>query len=174
MSFKALTAMSGVVGVLSSLLFLCSCAPKKVINNRSKTAYCSNTNHIDIEEARQWDMIVPLGFTCTSKQTHQQKDGSVFVIRYEGNQSIDRAVNFYRREMEAAGWALTDFSHDKEGLFYCHKGKLECFISIHSKGKTIIVISYKAQASPINRQASDIALINKPFDQGNMHAYLDR
>lgn len=122
-------AIADKVIVFCFLLFLCSCAPKQQITISNATTY--------------FDAPIPLGFRCIEKRTTSDGNNSLLIARYQGTQSLKSIVTFYRREMEAAGWDLSNFSSDQEGLFACRKGKKECAISIRIKGKTTITFFYK-------------------------------
>ena len=154
MSFQTPFSISSLVIVLFSSLFLCSCALKKPSSH--VTPSCNF--HLS-----GFDPIIPLGFACTEKRVSKERDGALLVAHYTGRTQQKNVIAFYRREMEAAGWDLSNFSDNQQGLFFCHKGRQECVISIcsHGKGKTIITISYKTKASTNNSIANDMAKINR-------------
>lgn len=170
---KILTNASNVtftlisVVVSFSLFFLCSCSPKKTTasqNSTTKTVFCSHSqSKSSLEEAKQFDALVPLGFRCTEKRLSSAHDNQILLVHYEGTQSLARTISFYKRELEAAGWDLSDFSSDQDGLFFCRKGNQECAITIHAKGKTIITFSYRIKTVTQGQPTSDVAQINKPF-----------
>lgn len=133
------------VVVFFSLLFLCSCSPKRAVPQKSPNTI--NT-------------LIPLGFNCTQKRLSST---NILLMRYEGTQSIARTTSFYRRELEAAGWDLSDFSNDQEGLFFCRKGNQECAITVYTKGKTIVTFLFRSKTLAPSREVSDISQINKPL-----------
>lgn len=114
-----------------------------------------------LEEAKQFNALMPLGFRCAKKQIAHGHAGPMLVLRYEGSQSLAKVISFYQRELEATGWDFTNFSTEQEGLFFCRKGAQECAISIRSKGTTIITVTYHAKSQ--QRSSNDFVAINRPL-----------
>lgn len=161
---KAFMMMGSVVGFFS-LLFFCSCTPKKAPratpNITTVTQVTIPLRASFLEEAKQFDSLVPLGFRRIKKQVCRGYNSPMLLVRYEGAQSLSKVISFYQRELEASGWDLVNFSSEQEGLFFCRKGLQECAIAIRAKGTTIITFTYHTKAQ--NHQSNDFASINKPL-----------
>lgn len=144
--------------VFFSSLFLCSCAGKRSAHqsvNPSKISF----------SAQICDVSVPLGFTCTEKRISKEQDGPLLIACYKGGMALAKVVAFYRRELEAAGWDLSNFSCAREGLFFCHKGSQECIISIRSKGATKIIITHKGKTGACEVPSNNVAKINQTLQR---------
>lgn len=159
-----LVILGSTVGVFS-LLFLCSCTPKKMttpgVQYAPKPQGVVPLRSSFLEEAKQFNTLVPLGFRCIKKHVAHGHAGPMLILRYEGSQAPTKVASFYQRELEAAGWDFTNFSTEQEGLFFCRKGTQECAINVRTKGATIITITYHTKSSL--HSSNDFASINKPL-----------
>ena len=149
------------------LLFLCACSPKQSQQHQassSSTIFSNHSLHRSLlEDAKQFDALVPVGFRCIKKQVPSAQNNPLHTVRYEGMQPLDKVVSFYKRELEAAGWDLSNFSSNQEGLFFCRKGGQECAITIQVQGKTIITFVYRTTPRLLEHQCNDTLRINQPL-----------
>ncbi|MCB9493160.1 MAG: hypothetical protein H6679_02710 [Epsilonproteobacteria bacterium] len=102
-----------------------------------------------IIQAKHFDIPVPTGFelhatsssyssscfptTKLEEDSVAEIDISTTFLQYSGKQKLKQLKTFYLREMELAGWDISDFSSTQEGLFACQKPTKQCVISLRQE-----------------------------------------
>lgn len=113
------------------ILFLFSCGRKDSIISSNRYSQKSMDPIAVLKEARHSDLPVPIGYEFINMQDDQDQDTEkTDFLCYMGNLSIDKAIDYYCKNMERFGWDISNFSTDSEGLLFCNKVNKDCIVSI--------------------------------------------
>ncbi|MFA5307073.1 MAG: hypothetical protein WC365_06510 [Candidatus Babeliales bacterium] len=100
---------------------------------------CARKAHLEL--AKHFDVPVPLGFTLSDSSCHAVTDGFSDFMRYSGSTASTAVIDFYKREMERAGWDITDLSTARDGFLYCSKPTKQCGIQIQQRSNNATTLS---------------------------------
>ncbi len=100
---------------------------------------CARKAHLEL--AKHFDVPVPLGFTLSDSSCRAVTDGFSDFMRYSGRTSSSTVIDFYKREMERAGWEITDLSTARDGFLYCSKPTKQCGIQIQQRSNNATTLS---------------------------------
>lgn len=117
------------------LFFFASCG------KRYDLAYDGCVRKAHLELAKHFDVPVPLGFALNDSSCRAVNDGFSDFMRYSGSTSSSTVIDFYKREMERAGWEITDLSTARDGFLYCSKPTKQCGIQIQQRSKNATTLS---------------------------------
>lgn len=128
-----------LVLLCSILFFVVSCGKHKPKNSTVISLNVLNKSDINMDsailtQAKYSDIPVPIGF-----QIADQSENDIFLFEnksdyllYHGELGIADLMIFYQKNLEIAGWRISDLSNEHEGLFICDKPQRQLVISLRS------------------------------------------
>ena len=118
---------SGFLVITCFLLVATACNKKQAQAKKDQRAH--------LELAQHFDIPVPLTFKLADTLTKQDpKLGFKDFMQYKGALSVSKTIEFFKTEMERAGWDIIDLSTNHEGFLFCSKPTKQCGIQIRPTG----------------------------------------
>ncbi len=103
------------------------------------------------------DVPVPANFKPILKESYSFETAGVRVgmLKYQGNSTADRVVNFYKEQMPAANWELINIVEYGDRLLNFERDDETCTITVRPKGKSAIITIALGPKSQIAARKSD-------------------
>ena len=120
------------ITLITSIFLLSSCSKDSKSKFSNNNCSCINpTPESALLISQKYDDIpLPIGFKSIPKRSVLDHKNNSLMTSYVGNLTISKTSNFYKQMMEMNGWAVQDFSTNKEGLLICNKSNKKSAISI--------------------------------------------
>ncbi|MFA5075363.1 MAG: hypothetical protein WC436_04660 [Candidatus Babeliales bacterium] len=144
-------------------VFLVSCSKDNNKFDKKKDDY----NLALLHETKNSDIPVPVNYFLNQKKINNS------LTCYTGKLPLESVIDFYRINLEANGWQITNYSLSQsqekegyqEGLFFCEKTNKSCIISVrpdrHNRNSIYIFLKNKIQKQGIdNNLDNNIDIIN--------------
>lgn len=132
--------MYKLINFLLLIIFVAGCAKRSdqiLMGTRTQNNELCLTDRLSslknkntVIEATQHDLAVPVGYKLKGYSESGGTSGESMLFVYGGGLSVFQVGNFYKKELELAGWVYSDMSTKKEGLLIASKPLKKCAISI--------------------------------------------